>query len=53
MPEKEITIKDITAFFGMTPREMVKEWKELSDTDKADIRSGLQNGSLTYAKASN
>jgi hypothetical protein len=32
----------------MTAREMVKEWKALSDKDKAQIKAGLSDGSLTY-----
>lgn len=43
-----VTLKDIMAFFGMAPKEMTKEWKALSDQDKEDIKSGLENGSLTY-----
>lgn len=43
-----ISLKDIMAFFGMSPREMTKEWKALSDKDKEQIKSGLENGSLTY-----
>lgn len=43
-----VTLKTIMAFFGMTPSEMSKEWKRLTDTDKAELKSGLENGSLTY-----
>lgn len=43
-----VTLKTIMAFFGMTPSEMTKEWKRLTDKDKTDIKSGLENGSLTY-----
>lgn len=43
-----VTLKTIMAFFGMSPAQMTKEWKALTDKDKADIKSGLENGSLTY-----
>lgn len=45
-----VTLKTIMAFFGMSPAQMTKEWKALTDKDKADIKSGLENGSLTYQK---
>lgn len=44
----EVTLKTIMAYFGMSPKEMSREWKEMSLKDKADIKNGLQNGSLTY-----
>lgn len=46
--QEEITLKDIMAFFGMTSQQMTREWKQLTDADKADIKAGLSNGSLTY-----
>lgn len=50
---KDVTLKDIMAFFAtdtrpMGPKEMTKEWKDLSLKDKADIKNGLTNGTLTY-----
>lgn len=44
----DITLKDIMAFFGMSPAEMSKEWKGLTADDKAQIKNGLADGSLTY-----
>ena len=44
----EQSLKAIMAFFGMTAKDMVKEWKMLSDKDKQQIREGIENGSLTY-----
>lgn len=44
----EVTLKTIMAFFGMSPKEMTHEWKALTDKDKADIKNGLADGSLTY-----
>ncbi len=53
----EISIKDIIAFFngGLStsdprnkPTRFASEWKALSDTDKAEIKAGLSNGTLTY-----
>ena len=49
----DATLKEIMAFFSterrpMGPKEMQKEWKELSIEDKAAIKGGLSDGSLTY-----
>jgi hypothetical protein len=44
----DVTLKDIMAFFGMSPKEMSREWKEMTDLDKADIKEGLGNGTLWY-----
>lgn len=44
----ETTLKDIMAYFSMTPKEMSVQWKAMSLKDKADIKNGLQDGSLTY-----
>jgi hypothetical protein len=32
----------------LTLRDFSAEWKEMTDADKAQIREGIQNGSLTY-----
>lgn len=42
------SLKAIMAFFGMTASEMVKEWKRLSEADKEQIKSGIQDGTLSY-----
>ena len=49
----DVTLKDIMAYFGtdtrpMGPKEMTREWKSLTDKDKAQIKNGLADGSLTY-----
>jgi len=44
----EASIKDVMDYFKMTPKEMTKEWKALSDKDKLDIKNGIGDGSLTY-----
>lgn len=52
-----MTIKQIMDFFNANleasdPRKTLKsfsaEWKALSDTDKAQIKEGLSNGTMTY-----
>lgn len=51
MPEREDgrnLLKEIRDFFGMTASQMVKEYKVLTEKDKADIRKGIEDGSLTY-----
>lgn len=39
---------DVMKFFGMKPPEFRKDWAELSRQDKEDLKSGIENGTLTY-----
>ena len=42
-------VKAVMAFFGYpSASAFMKDWKALSETDKEQIREGLDNGSLTY-----
>jgi hypothetical protein len=41
-------LKVVMAFFGMNAKDMMREWKALTQKDKDDIRNGIENGSLTY-----
>lgn len=47
MAERNL-LKEIRDFFGMKASDMIREWKELSETDKEQIRTGIENGTLTY-----
>ena len=39
MAEVEASIKDVKSFFGIgSSKEFAKEWKELTDTDKIEIK---------------
>ena len=46
------TIKQVTDFFGRLPGQTLKdwtaEWSALDETEKAQIRDGIGNGTLTY-----
>jgi hypothetical protein len=44
----DATVKEIQAFFNVSAGTLIKEWKQLSDTDKAQIKAGIGNGSYTY-----
>lgn len=44
----DATLKEIMKALNMTPAEFTKEWKALSDTDKAQLKAGIGNGSQTY-----
>lgn len=44
----DVTLKDIMAFFEMSSKEFATEWRKMTVQDKADIKAGLGNGSLTY-----
>jgi hypothetical protein len=44
----DATLKEIMTALGMTPSDFSKEWKKLSDTDKAQLKIGIGNGTLTY-----
>lgn len=44
-----LTIKDMKEFFGYTKlADFSKDWKELTDTDKVQIRQGLADGTYNY-----
>ncbi|HEY1645716.1 MAG TPA: hypothetical protein VGF75_05075 [Candidatus Saccharimonadales bacterium] len=42
------SLVDTMKFFDMSSAEYRTEWAELTDQDKAEIREGIGNGSLTY-----
>lgn len=47
----DATIKQVSDFFkkdGQTLKEFSAEWRALPDADKAQIRAGIGDGSLTY-----
>lgn len=44
----EATLKDIREFFGMDMPTFKREWLALTAQDKAQIKAGLSDGSLTY-----
>ena len=47
----DATLKDVRDYFkrdGEALTDFGKEWKELSDKDKDDLKRGLGDGSLTY-----
>jgi hypothetical protein len=48
MTEKRNILAEIKNFFGMEATPFMAEWKSLSDSDKADLKSGFENGSMTY-----
>lgn len=45
---KPASLADVRKYFDMDPAEFRKEWLELSAEDKAAIRQGLGDGSMTY-----
>lgn len=42
------TMGEVMKWFGMRPAEFRKEWAELTDQDKTDLKTGIGNGTLTY-----
>ncbi len=46
----EATLKDVREFFGMTVGQFRDEWTKqgLTDKDKAEIRQGIGDGTMTY-----
>jgi hypothetical protein len=47
----EGSIKAVADFFrlpGETLADFSKQWKQLTETDKAQLRQGIADGSLTY-----
>jgi hypothetical protein len=47
-PKKTTGIKEVMNYFGMKSGEFMTQWRKLSDQDKADLRGGVLNGTLTY-----
>ncbi len=42
-------MKKIMEFFGFTSAgAFMKEWKALDETDQAQLKAGIEDGSLTY-----
>lgn len=42
------TMKQIKDYFGLSSKEMADAWRMMTDKDKADLKNGLGDGSLTY-----
>lgn len=41
-------MKEVMAYFEMKISDFRKEWAAMSETDKAQIKEGIANGTLTY-----
>jgi len=48
MAEASTGVKDIRDFFEMKTGEFMAQWKKLSDKDKAELKQGIQDKTLTY-----
>lgn len=50
MPDKDgvATLKETMVFFDIKASDFLKEWKELSEESKAQIRKGIGDKSLDY-----
>lgn len=55
MAEKTVTLGDIAKFFGYHDNKEAgglakfrSDWAKLSTQDKAEIKTGLSDGTLTY-----
>jgi hypothetical protein len=44
----DATLKETMAYFGISIGQFGKEWKELTDEDKAQIKAGIGDGTFTY-----
>lgn len=44
-----VTINDVRKYFEFqTAANFAAEWRKLTDKDKAEIKKGLEDGTLTY-----
>ena len=49
MPDKvKSNVVLVKEFFDIPTKEMMKEWRELSETDKEQLADGIRSESLTY-----
>jgi hypothetical protein len=46
-PAKPI-LTQVKEFFEFKASDFMREWKELSDKDRADIKGAFENGTMTY-----
>lgn len=44
----EATLKEIREYFGMDMPTFKREWLKLTAQDKAQIKAGLTDGTLSY-----
>lgn len=44
----DVTLKEIREFFGMSAGAFAAQWRAMTTHDRAQIKSGLTDGSLTY-----
>lgn len=44
----DATLKEVREYFGMTTPEFRAEWVPLPDSDKAELKAGIGNGTLSY-----
>lgn len=42
------TVKEVMAYFSMTAGQFAREWKLMTDADKAQIKAGIGDSSFTY-----
>lgn len=42
------TLKEVMAYFSMSPSEFTPEWRKLTSQDKEDLRKGIGDSSLSY-----
>lgn len=44
----EATLKQVTEFFGIPLSQFAKEWKQLTEEDRQQLKAGIGDGSLNY-----
>lgn len=42
------SLKEIRDYFGLDGKQMVAEWRKLSETDKTQLKTGIGSGTLNY-----
>lgn len=42
------TLKEVRDYFGINGKDMIAQWRNLTDDDKRQLREGLGNGTFTY-----
>lgn len=49
--DKQASISEVQKFFhreGDTLKQFSEEWKQLTDKDKTDLKTGIGDGTLNY-----
>lgn len=45
---KLASLAEVRDYFGLSAKQMMSDWRKLTEDDKRQLRAGLGDGTLTY-----